>query len=526
MKVRDPNELKYNRKYETLLNSFNTLKLILNPNLNDIRKKFLNKMLDIITSQVKIYINLLLSNHTKNVYDILNINNQNLSRIITSFYDNFFKSVNITNTNENENKNNQHKKNRNEILTDDNYDINDKKLIEIELMEEPQPQIYSKLNLDSHNISINKNEINEKKNNIEIKDEIKVKKNNKNFIDKNKNQKIKDNTNDSFSNNSYIYLVSDSNLSSFKDEKLNLNIDNSIEIDSLSPKEKESKREEKKPMEENKYINEKEMSLKENKIHPYYKILAKNKKNLNLKKLYMPINKSNKIIKKITQNNQKNKNNERCKEIFNKAKSDFISEEEKNKKYNKEDINNNLNSINLKIFIDDFFIPCDSPYGEQLFLIKSCNILIKKSQKDILEKYLKIYFSKEINSGQSFKSPYLRKVIDYNNFKNKKLLSSLHKHNNKNIIFKNNNLNTVNELNHFSNSIQNEKDLPSSLQVPFDIIIENILKTKNISSYKNKEKLVYNKISESISTQKLNNKKLKKNFYQTSSNFRKLCFSP
>ena len=163
MKVRDPNELKYNRKYETLLNSFNTLKLILNPNLNDIRKKFLNKMLDIITSQVKIYINLLLSNHTKNVYDILNINNQNLSRIITSFYDNFFKSVNITNTNENENKNNQHKKNRNEILTDDNYDINDKKLIEIELMEEPQPQIYSKLNLDSHNISINKNEINEKK---------------------------------------------------------------------------------------------------------------------------------------------------------------------------------------------------------------------------------------------------------------------------------------------------------------------------------------------------------------------------
>ena len=120
----------------------------------------------------------------------------------------------------------------------------------------------------------------------------------------------------------------------------------------------------------------------------------------------------------------------------------------------------------------------------------------------------------------------MRKVIDYNNFKNKKLLSSLHKHNNKNIIFKNNNLNTVNELNHFSNSIQNEKDLPSSLQVPFDIIIENILKTKNISSYKNKEKLVYNKISESISTQKLNNKKLKKNFYQTSSNFRKLCFSP
>lgn len=522
MKVRDPNELKYNRKYETLLNSFNTLKLILNPNLNDIRKKFLNKMLDIITSQVKIYINLLLSNHAKNVYDILNINNQNLSRIITSFYDNFFKSVN-TNINTNENKNIQNKKNKNEILTDNNYDINDKKLIEIELMEEPKPQIYSKLNLDSHNISINKNEIDEKKNNLEIKDEIKVKKNNKNFIDKIKNQKIKDNTNDSFSNNSYIYFVTDSNLSSFKDEKLNLNTDNSIEINPLSPKGNESTREEKKPMEENKYINKKEMCLKENKIHPYYKILGKNKKNFNLKELYMPINKSNKIIKKIT---QKDKINECCKGILNKAKSDFINEEENKKKYIREGINDNLNAINLKIFIDDFFIPCDSPYGEKLFLIKSTNILIKKSQKDILEKYLKIYFSKEIKSDQSFNSPYLRKVIDYNNFKNKKLLSSLHKYNNKNIMFKNNNLNTINELNHFSNSIQNKKELPSSLQVPFDIIIENILKTININSYKNKEKLINNKISESISAQKLNNKKLKKNFYQTSSNFRKLCFSP
>ena len=211
---------------------------------------------------------------------------------------------------------------------------------------------------------------------------------------------------------------------------------------------------------------------------------------------------------------------------MNKAKSDFINEEENKKKYIREGINDNLNAINLKIFIDDFFIPCDSPYGEKLFLIKSTNILIKKSQKDILEKYLKIYFSKEIKSDQSFNSPYLRKVIDYNNFKNKKLLSSLHKYNNKNIMFKNNNLNTINELNHFSNSIQNKKDLPSSLQVPFDIIIENILKNKNINSYKNKEKLVNNKISESISAQKLNNKKLKKNFYPTSSNFRKLCFSP
>ena len=74
MKVHNPNELKYNRKYEMLKNSFNTLKIILNPNLNEYRKKFFIKIIEIISSQIKIYINLLLSNHSKNNYDILNIN--------------------------------------------------------------------------------------------------------------------------------------------------------------------------------------------------------------------------------------------------------------------------------------------------------------------------------------------------------------------------------------------------------------------------------------------------------------------
>ena len=75
MKVQNPNELKYNRKYEMLKNSFNTLKIILNPNLNEYRKKFFIKIIEIISSQIKIYINLLLLNHSKNNYDILNIKN-------------------------------------------------------------------------------------------------------------------------------------------------------------------------------------------------------------------------------------------------------------------------------------------------------------------------------------------------------------------------------------------------------------------------------------------------------------------
>ena len=53
MKVTDPNIIKYKRKYDVLKNSFNSLKIILYPNLNENRKKFLNKNIEIILSQIK-----------------------------------------------------------------------------------------------------------------------------------------------------------------------------------------------------------------------------------------------------------------------------------------------------------------------------------------------------------------------------------------------------------------------------------------------------------------------------------------
>jgi hypothetical protein len=321
MSVRDPNQLKYNRKYETLLNSFNTLKQIINPNINDIKKKFFNKLLDIITSQIKVYINLLLSNHSKNVYDILNINNQNLSKDITSFYDFFFKSSKEINntiiTSNNIIKQNKNYTIENELSINDNYEINEKKIREMELMEEPKPQVLSKFNVNFSSISSNKNEKKSNKNNI---DEIKVKKSEhkKNMLRKRNNEKnfvLKDNTNDSFSNHSCARFNSDySNVSSFKDEKLNLNLDNSLEIDTFSQNErKDNKNEVKKELEEIKQKNKKEILLKDNKknhIYPFYKILNKNNKNINQKKLFIPIKKSNKIIKKITQNskNEKDKN--------------------------------------------------------------------------------------------------------------------------------------------------------------------------------------------------------------------------
>ena len=170
MKIRNPNELKYNKRLEIMKNSFNNLKIILNPNLNNIQKKFFNKIIEIITSQIKIYMNLLISNNSKNIYEILNINNQNLSKEISFLYDKFCKNIN---NNDEQRKKEDHNiynnktikpnniNNKEELIYNTvNYEINtdndiiDKNLLEIELMEEPKPQIYSLLKLDSNNLII------------------------------------------------------------------------------------------------------------------------------------------------------------------------------------------------------------------------------------------------------------------------------------------------------------------------------------------------------------------------------------
>ena len=125
-------------------------------------------------------------------------------------------------------------------------------------------------------------------------------------------------------------------------------------------------------------------------------------------------------------------------DIINKVKNDFMNEEDKNNNYNTTTINRKNNNIK-QYYFDDYFIPYKSPYGEELFLIKNGNILINKSQKELLKEYLKYYFttSKEYKTEQTLKSSYLRKVINYNNYKRKQILSSLYK--NKRIKINNNN---------------------------------------------------------------------------------------
>ena len=404
--------------------------------------------------------------------------------------------------------------NKNKLNEDENCDINENKLIEMELMEEPKPQIYSKLNLNTNNLYNSLNNDMKEKNDLDIKKENKIKvikkSNNQNKKEKLKNIKrneinIKDNINQTLNNNSCIYNLSDSNLSSFKDDKSNFNFDFSSDIEK-NDNMNQNKKEEKKDLEETKT---KILKCKENnKYVPYHKITAKNKnKKIYLKKSYKPTD---------NPNNEKYKS----KEIINKIKFDLIHEEHYKNDYNKTEINDNESELSLHVnnrnLLDEFISPCKSPDGEELFLIKPENILINKPQKDILEKYLKYYFTNI--SNQSFNSQYLTKVDNYNNnLSNKKIfspkISYLYKHKSKNINPKNNKLNKTNS---FTHSIDDEENffnfLPTSLRVPFDITSKNFKKTKNINKNNNDIK----------ENEKLDDKKYKKinTFYKTPTNFR------
>ena len=75
-------------KLDNLLNSYNLLKSILSPNLNENNNLFMNSLIDLIISQLKVFLVLLNSNdEPQKFYEILNINNQKLSKQIAYLYE-------------------------------------------------------------------------------------------------------------------------------------------------------------------------------------------------------------------------------------------------------------------------------------------------------------------------------------------------------------------------------------------------------------------------------------------------------
>ena len=77
----------YINKIETLQKSYNSLKSILSPNLSENNNSFMSYLLELIISQIKFFISILNLNNDKKLYEMLNTNNQNLSKQISALYE-------------------------------------------------------------------------------------------------------------------------------------------------------------------------------------------------------------------------------------------------------------------------------------------------------------------------------------------------------------------------------------------------------------------------------------------------------
>ena len=80
-------KISQNSKLETLLNSYTSLKSILSPNLSENNNIFMNSLFDLIISQLKIFLKLLSLKDEKKVFNIINSNNQDLSKQIAFLYE-------------------------------------------------------------------------------------------------------------------------------------------------------------------------------------------------------------------------------------------------------------------------------------------------------------------------------------------------------------------------------------------------------------------------------------------------------
>ena len=77
----------YLSKLETIHNSYNSLKTILSPNLSENNNSFISYLFELIISQIKFFLELLGMNEDKKIFEMLNTNNQNLSKQIAILYE-------------------------------------------------------------------------------------------------------------------------------------------------------------------------------------------------------------------------------------------------------------------------------------------------------------------------------------------------------------------------------------------------------------------------------------------------------
>ena len=169
----------YISKLEMLINSYNLLKSILSPNLPENNNSFMSYLIELIISQIKFFVELLDLNEDKKLYELLNFNNQNLSKQIAFLYDiskcpsNTKSSFNTIFDRKN-NKNNQTNTKESYYLDEKKESTNRKNSDNFEFnYNNTESKVAENDLLDGKNINNNENRINSYSNtqNFEYKEE-------------------------------------------------------------------------------------------------------------------------------------------------------------------------------------------------------------------------------------------------------------------------------------------------------------------------------------------------------------------
>ena len=210
---------KLKNKCDYLFNSYDILKIILCPNLTEDKNKFMEMIINIIKSQIKIFIDIINLNDSKAIYEKINLNNQNLSKQITDIYNSNNILLSSYEINQNVNNINSIFNNKKQKYHSFNNDNNNNYKIG-----------------DNNNIRIKLEQINTKIHDSPIK--IEIKENNNNYIpiglsspissyafknDKNNNFVNIHTYNNNISNNNERKIRSYSALKNFNPNKSNNN---------------------------------------------------------------------------------------------------------------------------------------------------------------------------------------------------------------------------------------------------------------------------------------------------------------
>ena len=328
------------QSYDTLTNSYNTLRIILDPNLSDEKKNLLNFILETLTSQLKLFMDLITTTSFEKIYQILNLNNQQLSKRISYLFS-LFEKNNYYNSNPTRNLYNSiiiKERDRFENLKIQSLNNFESNSVSNETIIKNNNAIYDK---DEEN-NITNNENNENLGYKDINNNKLIKINQKKF-----ETKIKCNNNNNTDNN--INSLNNSNnkninINSFK--KFKTNMDNKNNIISNLNKLGESK--DKKDMSYNLNINIYSNRTNNNSLNSMNQ-KYNNCCNLNSNNYYTN---TNIIVKNTSNNKQKNKSkknyNNLIKKKYNIGMQMKIYENENNINNNEKKLNNRINKRHYK----------------------------------------------------------------------------------------------------------------------------------------------------------------------------------